>query len=119
MVFARTRAYPPGVAQVWVALLRAPAVRRSLASSHPFGADASGTHVAFPAGRLRRPQRDILTRLAEGREPLAFVGGEIAVRYAGGFHRAWFTPARMEREIGLPVTARNWRTVTSLAELAG
>lgn len=100
-----------------VVVLRRARQLRALAARHPFGEDTSATHVAFPAAALTRRHRTALLKLAEGENELALVGGEIVLRYPGGFQRARLTPPRIERELGIPVTARNWRTVAQLAAM--
>lgn len=100
-----------------VVVLRRARELRTLAGRHPFGKDTSSSHVAFPASPLSKRDRTAVLRLAEGKDELALVGGEIVLRYPGGFRRARLTPARIERELGIPVTARNWRTVTQLAAM--
>jgi uncharacterized protein (DUF1697 family) len=100
-----------------VVVLRRPRQLRALAAKHPFGKDTSASHVAFPASPLKQRDRSALLKLQEGEDALALVGGEIVLRYPGGLRRARLTPARIERELGIPVTARNWRTVTQLAAM--
>ena len=100
-----------------VVVLRRARQLRTLAARHPFGKDTSATHVAFPAAALRPRDRTALLELAEGKDELAIVAGEIVLRYPGGFQKARLTPPRIERELGFPVTARNWRTVTQLAAM--
>jgi uncharacterized protein (DUF1697 family) len=100
-----------------VVVLRKARQLRALAAKHPFGKDTSSTHVAFPASPLKQRDRTALLKLAEGKGELALVGGEIVLRYPHGFQRAALAPSRIEREIAIPVTARNWRTVTQLAEM--
>lgn len=47
------------------------------------------------------------------------VGDAFWVYYPAGMGRSKLTPALFDRLSGSPVTARNWRTVLRLAELAG
>jgi uncharacterized protein (DUF1697 family) len=100
-----------------VVVLRRARQLRTLAARHPFGRNTSSSHVAFPASPLKQRHRTALLHLAEDEDELAFVGGEIVLRYPDGFQRARLTPARIERALGIPVTARNWRTVTQLAAM--
>lgn len=100
-----------------VVVLRRARQLRALAARHPFGEDTSSSHVAFPASPLAGRDRSAVLRLAEGDDELALVGGEIVLRYPDGFRRARLTPARIERALGAPVTARNWRTVAQLAAM--
>jgi uncharacterized protein (DUF1697 family) len=100
-----------------VVVLRKARQLRALVARHPFGEDTSSSHVAFAASPLDRRERSAVLRLAEGEDGLALVGGDIVLRYPHGFQRARLTPARLERALGFPVTARNWRTVTQLAAM--
>jgi uncharacterized protein (DUF1697 family) len=100
-----------------VVVLRRARQLRTLAAHHPFGKDTSSTHVAFPASPLSKRDRTTVLRLAEGEDEIALVGGEIVLRYPGGFQRARLTPGRIERELGISVTARNWRTVMRLVAM--
>ena len=66
---------------------------------------------------LKRRDRTALLELAEGENELALVGGEIVLHYPVGFQRARPAPPQIERALGIPITVRNWRTVTQLAEM--
>ena len=100
-----------------VVILRRARQLRTLAARHPFGKDTSSSHVAFPASPLKRRDRTALLELAEGENELALVGGEIVLHYPVGFQRARPAPPQIERALGIPITVRNWRTVTQLAEM--
>lgn len=56
-------------------------------------------------------------RAADG-ERVERAGDALWVHFPGGAGRSRLSPSVMERLVGSPVTARNWRTVTKLAELA-
>ena len=45
-------------------------------------------------------------------------GDAIWIHFAGGIGRSRLTPAVLDRHVGSPVTARNWRTVVKLDEMA-
>jgi uncharacterized protein (DUF1697 family) len=100
-----------------VVILRRARQLRTLAARHPFGKDTASSHVAFPASPLKRRDRTALLELAKGENELALVGGEIVLRYPVGFQRARPAPPQIERALGIPITVRNWRTVTQLAEM--
>lgn len=100
-----------------VVVLRRARQLRTLAAKHPFGKDTSSSHVAFPASALKQRDRTALLKLAEDKDEIAVVCGEIVLRYPNGFQRARLTPASIERKLGIAVTARNWRTVTQLAAM--
>jgi uncharacterized protein (DUF1697 family) len=66
------------------------------------------------------PPKDVARALA----PYCRAGERVAVRgdalwldFAGGVARSKLTPAVLDRAVGAPVTARNWRTVQAIAAL--
>jgi uncharacterized protein (DUF1697 family) len=70
----------------------------------------------------KRPPRctavDELRERAEDGEQIARVGDALWFYYAGGAGRSKLSPALVDRLVGSLVTARNWRTVLELGELA-
>jgi uncharacterized protein (DUF1697 family) len=56
---------------------------------------------------------------ASGGERVVGVGGVIWVHYPAGVGSSKLTPALVDRLVGSKVTARNWRTVVKLREMAG
>ena len=102
-----------------VVVLRTGAQIRKLAKSHPFGRDTSSSHVAFfvekpPAAGLRA-----VAQFDRGDNEYDVLGSDIALYYPRGVQGASLTTARLEKLLGIRATARNWRTVEKLAELAG
>jgi uncharacterized protein (DUF1697 family) len=88
----------------------------------------------FPEASQREPNRIMLaltkfppktgaaTKLqerAQNGERVLQVGDALWVYYPGGSGRSKLSPALFDRLAGSPVTARNWRTVLKLNELAG
>lgn len=51
-------------------------------------------------------------------ERIVQVGDGLWIHYAGGVGRSKLSPTLLDRLVGSPVTARNWRTVLKLDELA-
>jgi uncharacterized protein (DUF1697 family) len=51
-------------------------------------------------------------------EMIEEAGGALWIYYPEGAGRSRLTPAVLDRSVGSPVTTRNWRTVTKIAELA-
>lgn len=106
--------------------LQVPTICRSaeelgrIASNHPFsslGLDDRMLHVAFLD---REPEADIEalidpTEYAPDR--LQAAGREIYLAYPTGSGRSKLNHSLLERRIVVTVTARNWRTVTRLAEI--
>lgn len=54
-----------------------------------------------------------------GRETAAVVDGHLYACFPDGIGRSKLTPAVIERTVGVPVTGRNWNTVTKLAAAVG
>lgn len=74
-------------------------------------------HVVYLAGL---PDADGVAALAErdfAPDECTVVGREVYARYATGSHASKLTPPVMQRLLGVPGTARNWRTALKLAEL--
>ena len=68
------------------------------------------------------PKADAVPRLREraaGGEGIIQVGDALWLHYRGGVANSKLSPALLDRLVGSPVTARNWRTVLKLHELAG
>jgi uncharacterized protein (DUF1697 family) len=60
-----------------------------------------------------------LRRRAVNGERIVQVGEALWFHYQDGVARSKLTPALLDRLVGSPVTARNWRTVLKLHEMAG
>ncbi|MEU6262561.1 DUF1697 domain-containing protein [Saccharopolyspora shandongensis] len=92
-----------------------------IAAHHPFQDgqhDHAKLHVAFLTAE---PDPDRAAQLAvpEGApEELHLNGRELYLHYPAGAGRSRLTAAYLEKRLGVGVTARNWKTVTALAELA-
>lgn len=59
-----------------------------------------------------------LLEKAKGGERIALVGDALWIDFRSGVGKSKVTPAVLDRLVGSPVTARNWRTVQKLAEMA-
>jgi len=100
------------------AILRKPRELAAAVEKHPFGADTSRTHVAFLA---RRPSKAAAARLAAvdgGADRAVLSAADVYLRLSHGVQGSRFSIARIESLLDVPATVRNWRTVTTLAELA-
>ena len=69
----------------------------------------------------KQPQKEgvkegLLERADKG-ERVAQVGDALYIHYPDGVGRSKLTPALLDRLVGSPVTARNWRTVLKILEL--
>lgn len=75
-------------------------------------------HLYFPASPPRSPDIAALSRLDAGREAFALKGGVFYLWTPDGFADS-ILRSRIERCLGVPATARNWRTVNQLLQLLG
>jgi uncharacterized protein (DUF1697 family) len=88
---------------------------------NPFqGADRNHKclHLYFLAGHPQSPDLDSLARLDAGREAFELKGGVFYLWTPDGFADSVLR-SRVERSLGVPATARNWRTVNELLRLLG
>lgn len=60
-----------------------------------------------------------LAQRAKDGEKLALVRDALWIHYAAGAGTTKLSPSLLDRLVGSPVTARNWRTVLKLQEVAG
>jgi uncharacterized protein (DUF1697 family) len=73
-------------------------------------------HLYFLADRPKSPDLDALTRVDAGREAFALKGGVLYLWTPDGFADSVLR-SRIERCLGVPATARNWRTANELLKL--
>lgn len=99
-------------------VLRTFAELAKVARAHPFGQDNSHTVVTFLAEKPSPAAVRSLAKLEIGEDRYRVVGQDAFLHYPNGFQGARLTGALLERRLGVPGTARNWRTVLKLAELA-
>jgi uncharacterized protein (DUF1697 family) len=102
-----------------VVVLRSATQMKKLAGSHPFGRDTSSSHVAFFVEKPRAAAMREVAELDLGDNKFELIGSDVALYYPSGFQGATLTTAKLEKILGIQGTARNWRTVQKLAELAG
>jgi len=78
-------------------------------------------HVVFLDGPPEADRAGALESEAEGFAPerLAVVGPDVYLHTPAGYHQTRLTNTLLERRLGRVATARNWRTVLALADLAG
>lgn len=103
--------------------LRVTADLRAVVACNPFaGRDdvpPNRLQVHFLVGD---PTVDAAARIAAAAagfpEELHLLGRELFVNYANGVGESKLTPARIDKALGTPSTARNWNTVTKLLALA-
>ncbi|MFP3881208.1 MAG: DUF1697 domain-containing protein [Actinomycetota bacterium] len=108
--------------------LQVPVICRSseqlgrIASGHPFsslGLDDRFLHVAF----LDREPEDTVDKMIDEADyhpdRLEADRREIYLAYPDGSGRSKLNQGLLESRLGVSVTARNWRTVTKLADMVG
>jgi uncharacterized protein (DUF1697 family) len=105
-------------------LVRAAADWPALLRHNPFlAACAAEPQLVMMALAKRPPQPGAVAALRERAtqgERIEAAGEALWIHYAGGgVARSKLSPAVIDRLVGSPVTARNWRSVLKLAELAG
>jgi uncharacterized protein (DUF1697 family) len=90
-------------------------------ASDPFGADADDPRryqVSFLSAKPKPARVTELEGAAVAPERVAVRGREVYAWHPGGVGRSELAKLITERRLGVEVTARNWRTVTKLLELA-
>jgi uncharacterized protein (DUF1697 family) len=90
-------------------------------ASDPFAGetdDPARYQVSFLSTGLRRDRAEQLEKAAAPPERVAVRGREIYAWHPDGVGRSDLAKLISERHLGAGVTARNWRTVTKLLELA-
>jgi uncharacterized protein (DUF1697 family) len=90
-------------------------------ASDPFAGetdDPARYQVSFLSAELGRDRVQQLEKAAAPPERVAVRGREIYAWHPGGVGRSDLAKLISERHLGAGVTARNWRTVTKLLELA-
>ena len=94
----------------------------AVVGDNPFlaeGIDPSTLHVAF---LLERPRAAAVAALDPDRSPgdrFEVRGRDVFLHLPNGVARSKLTNAWLDRALGTVSTARNWKTVTKLLELAG
>jgi uncharacterized protein (DUF1697 family) len=86
--------------------------------SHPFGRDTSHSVVTCLAEKPGRAAVRRLEALDIAPDRFEVVGSDVFLHYPNGFQGARLTGALLERHLEVAGTARNWRTVARLTELA-
>jgi uncharacterized protein (DUF1697 family) len=103
-------------------LVRTKAQLAKILAANPFlkaGADVKSLHVTFLAERPKRELVKALDPAASPPDELRVDGREVYLLCPNGYGRSKLSNAFFEKRLGEVATTRNWRTVTTLAELAG
>jgi uncharacterized protein (DUF1697 family) len=92
-----------------------------ITKSNPFlgrDTDPATLHVGFLKSRPTAAAARALAGADFGRDEFVLRAAELYLRYPDGYGRSKMTAAFFERTLRTPITVRNWRVVTKLAELA-
>lgn len=104
-------------------LVRSHADMAKIARSHPFaqqvGGKGSALYVTFLASKPAAGKVKSIDAARYAPDAFKVVGREIYAVYPNGYGRSKLALPLFEKALGVEGTARNWNTVTKLAELSG
>jgi uncharacterized protein (DUF1697 family) len=105
------------------AMIRTASEWRTLLAANPFPKESEAEPNRVFLGLPKRAPADgaadrIAAKAASG-ERVKAAGGALWFHYPEGAGASKLTPTLIDRAAGCPVTARNWRTATKLAEMLG
>lgn len=97
---------------------------RAVVEECPFGAvdpasEGTRVHVAFLASAPPADGEARLAELVQAGEELVVIDREVYLRCPQGYGQTRLTNTALEKHLGVTATARNWRTVLKLLEMAG
>ena len=98
-------------------VVRTAAEMAAVVQANPFlaaGIDVATLHVTFLADK---PKATVDVPAGQPDE-LAVVGREVYLRCPNGYGRTKLDNTFLEKRLGVAATTRNWKTVTTLAEMA-
>lgn len=101
-------------------LVRSAEQLREAISANPFPegeAEPKTLHLAFLAAAAKKPDLAAMTKLKAPDESFELHRDVFYLHAPSGIGRSRLA-ARIEQHLGVPVTGRNWRTVTKLLEMA-
>lgn len=93
---------------------------RSAMEANPFpetGSEPKSVHLYFLAARPSNPDLEALANLQSATERLELVDRVLYLHTPDGYGTSRLASS-IERHLGVEVTARNWRTVLKLREMA-
>jgi uncharacterized protein (DUF1697 family) len=104
-------------------MVRTAAQWTKLLAANPFG-EASNVEpnrvlVGLPKGKLASGAAGAIAARASAGERVEAAGDALWFHYPAGVGTSKITPSLIDRAAGSPVTARNWRTMLKLGEMAG
>jgi uncharacterized protein (DUF1697 family) len=104
-------------------LVRSAAEWKRLVAANPFGEasekEPNRVLLGLPKAALKPGAAAALRAKAAAGERVEAAGGALWFHYPEGVGRSKLSPSLIDRLAGSPVTARNWRTVVKLGEMAG
>lgn len=96
---------------------------RELLACNPLPAEAAAEPnrvlVGLAKARIEAGAADAIAARAVAGERVVQAGDALWFHYPAGVGTSKLTPGLIDRAAGSPVTARNWRTMQKLAEMAG
>ncbi len=84
---------------------------------HAADTEPQRLHLCLPKRPLAAAAEDTIAAKAIAGETVCAAGGALWIHYPAGVGTSRLTPALIDKAAGSPVTARNWRTVETLAGL--
>ena len=103
-------------------IVRSAAEWAKLRTSNPFlrecDTEPNRVLVGVAKSRLKPGAADAIAAKAAAGERVEEAGGALWFHYPAGVGTSKITPSLIDRAAGSPVTARNWRTVLKLQEMA-
>ena len=103
-------------------LVRSRAEMAAVIEHNPFagerGIDLARLHVTFLRQTPKQAALTALNAIDAGPDRLSQAGREIYLYCPNGYGRSKLANNAIERVLGFAATTRNWRTVTTLAEMA-
>ncbi|MEA3033737.1 MAG: hypothetical protein QOH86_1753 [Sphingomonadales bacterium] len=105
------------------AMVRTASEWRTLLAANPFPneseAEPNRVFLGVPKGAPAAGAAERIAAKAAAGERVEAAAGALWFHYPEGAGASKLTPALIDRAAGCPVTARNWRTATKLAEMLG
>lgn len=101
-------------------LLRTKRELATIVEANPFAKqDVSKLHVTFLEKRPAKARAEALDPAEGAPDEFRLRGREAYLYFPGGYGHSKLSNAYFEKKLGVVATTRNWKTVTSVAKLAG
>jgi uncharacterized protein (DUF1697 family) len=104
-------------------VIRNAAELAKIVAGNPFlkqkGVDVAKLHVTFLDRTPTKPPLERLDALAGGRDQYRLAGREIYLHCPINYGETKLSNTAIEKVLGVGATTRNWKTVTTLHEMAG